>query len=78
MLLKKKNHYLVFVKAAAFLLALDAADAAQILRNFTDREVTAISEEMTHMGEVNPNDMESVLKEYQEGDIAVSDIGHSS
>ena len=39
-------------KAAAFLLALDAGDAALVLKNLSEREVTLISEEMTKIGEI--------------------------
>ena len=61
-------------KAAAFLLALDASDAALVLKNLSEREVTVISEEMTKLGELNAEMLDEVLKEYGEGDVNITDI----
>ena len=55
-------------KAAAFLLALDSDVAANIMRSLNDRELSAVSEEMTQMGEVDPRIINDVLVEFKDGE----------
>lgn len=61
-------------RAAAFLLALDSDIAANIMRGFNDRELSAVSEEMTRMGGVTPKQMQKVLEEFKEGESGMMQI----
>lgn len=51
-------------KAAAFMLSLDSEVAAQVMQRMSERDVTLLSEEMTHMGDLTNKDTDFMLKEF--------------
>lgn len=51
-------------KAAIFLIALDADTASKVMKNFDERELSAVSEEMTRIGDVSGEEIEKVLKDF--------------
>ena len=50
---------------AALLLTLDSETAAAVMRNLSDQEVGAITEEMSRMGTITGEEMESVVEAYR-------------
>lgn len=52
-------------RAAALLLTLDPETAASVMRNLSEQEVTAISEEMSRMGSITGEEMERVIEAYR-------------
>jgi flagellar motor switch protein FliG len=51
-------------KAAAFLLSLDSETAAQVLLRLSERDVTLVSEEMSHMREISVTEVDRMLTEF--------------
>lgn len=58
-------------KAATFLLALDADTASKVLRNLSEAEVAAVSEEMARMRRVSPDDVDLVFQDFTNGDTSI-------
>jgi flagellar motor switch protein FliG len=54
-------------RAAAFLLSLDSDTAAGLMRQFNEREMAILSEEMTRMGSINAEQRHEVMAAYMAG-----------
>ena len=52
-------------RAAALLLTLDSETAASVMRNLSEQEVAAITEEMSRMGSITGEQMEAVVEAYR-------------
>jgi flagellar motor switch protein FliG len=53
-------------KAATFLLALDPPVAGKVMKHMSERELSILTEEMTRIGDVTPEQVNVVLEEYVE------------
>ena len=52
-------------------MALEPAAAGEVMKHFSERELSLLTEEMTRLGEVSPTQMQQVLEEYSEVGEAV-------
>src|SRR3954447_13852862 len=62
-------------KAAVLLIALGAHNAAEVLKHLSEREVEALSLEMSALDEVRPEVGEQVLEELSERVLAYDAVG---
>lgn len=59
-------------KAATFLLAFDSDTAGAIMRHLDDRDLGMLSEEMTRLGDVTAENVDKVLKEFDQAGESIA------